>query len=326
MIPSVSSQYEDALADRMTGPDRVAEGIWSIPLAMPDRRNPYIFTYVLEGFGGELHLIDSGYESDGNWRLLLDSLHSFGLDIDRVASVFVTHLHPDHLGMAERIRSRTGARVRMLRREQEAVLHLAEGVADIEAKFERWGVPMERRDEIRVLGRMSGDDGPTIADEVLDGPTVVDFGSRRLEVVATPGHTPGHACLVDRAGGIVFTGDHVLPKIYPGLGLGGPTDTNPIADYFLSLDVIERFDDLEVAPGHAYRFRGLAERCAEIRQHHLKRSMEAEQVLAEQPGATTFEIASRLSWTAGWGRMTGFFLFSALSQTEQHLEFVAAGR
>ena len=100
---------------------------------MPDRRNPYIFTYVLEGFGGELHLIDSGYESDGNWRLLLDSLHSFGLDIDRVASVFVTHLHPDHLGMAERIRSRTGARVRMLRREQEAVLHLAVEEGEIHA-------------------------------------------------------------------------------------------------------------------------------------------------------------------------------------------------
>jgi len=325
VIPTSPAQFDDAVGDRMTTPDLVAEGVWSIPIAMPDPRNPYTFCYVIEGDDGSLHVLDPGFDSDENWDLLGDGLAGFGLRLDSVASVFITHLHPDHLGMAERLRMATGAPVAMLRREQEAAIHLAEGPSDIDVKFDQWGVPHDRRDEIRVMGRMSGRGGALIADLLLDDGQEWAVPGRSLELVGTPGHTPGHACVVDRRSGVFFSGDHVLPKIYPGLGLGGPTASNPIADYFRSLDRIAEFDDLEVAPGHGYRFSGLNERCDEIREHHLKRSREAARVIAERPNATVFEVASQLPWTAGWDRMRGFFLYSALSQTEQHLGFIGSG-
>ena len=322
MIPSVPTQYDDALADRMTSPDRVAHGVWSIPLTMPDPRNPYSFCYAIEAADGSVHLLDTGYDSDANWQLLQDGLTGFGLNLDRVTSVFVTHLHPDHLGLADRVRAATGATVGMLRREQEAALRLAAGPGDIDATLNGWAVPHARRDEILTMRRAGGRTEAMVADVLLEEGDEWVVPGRTLELVATPGHTPGHACVVDRDAGVIFSGDHVLPKIYPGLGLCGTTPTNPIADYFRSLARVEEFDALEVAPGHGYRFRGLTERSAEIREHHLRRSREAERVMADQPEATIYELASQLPWTAGWENLRGFFLYSALSQTELHLGFI----
>ena len=41
---------------------------------------------------------------------------------------------------------------------------------------------------------------------------VIHLGGRKLEVIATPGHTPDAICLLDRQNGLLFTGD----TFYPG--------------------------------------------------------------------------------------------------------------
>ncbi|MCU1614638.1 MAG: hypothetical protein JWO98_2178 [Frankiales bacterium] len=323
--PSVETQYAASIANTMAEPDMVADGIWSIPLAMPDPRNPYSLCYAIEGADGSLHLLDPGYNTDENWNRLSTALRQFGHDPHAVASVFISHLHPDHLGLAERVRGASGSTVMMLAREQRAALRLAEGSHDIEATLDAWGVPPHRHDELHVMLRMSGRSEATRADVTLEDGDLWNIPGRALKLLWTPGHTPGHACVIGDLDRVLFTGDHVLPKIYPGLGLGGATDTNPIADYFQSLDRIANYDSYEVAPGHAYRFFGLSERIDQIKAHHLKRSREAAAIIAREPGATVFEVASQLRWTLGWQNMTGFFLYSALSQTALHLEFLGSG-
>lgn len=39
----------------------------------------------------------------------------------------------------------------------------------------------------------------------------IDLGRRTVEIVATPGHTPDAICLLDRANGLLFTGDTYYP-------------------------------------------------------------------------------------------------------------------
>jgi len=39
----------------------------------------------------------------------------------------------------------------------------------------------------------------------------LDLGGRRLEIIATPGHTPDAIALIDRANGLLFTGDTYYP-------------------------------------------------------------------------------------------------------------------
>ena len=326
MQPTDPAQFDDAMADRVPAADEVRPGIWSIPLPMQQPGNPFSLCYLIAGDDGSLHLIDTGYDGDENWRLFRDALDGFGLSLDDIASVFVTHLHPDHLGMTERLRATTGARIGMLRREQQGLAAVAAGgLAAPEGLLEGWGVPPERRPELSIpLGADLVARGIPTIDRGFEPGETLDVPGREIEVLWTPGHTAGSACLVDSAAGLVYTGDTVLPKIFPGLGLGDRSDPdrNPIGDYLASLTALARYDDLEVAPGHGYRFRGLIERNAELAEHHLHRSRAAAAVIRDDPGATVWEVASRLRWTVGWQNLRGFYLLSALSQTVLHLDFV----
>jgi glyoxylase-like metal-dependent hydrolase (beta-lactamase superfamily II) len=321
--PTNRVQYDDAAAERVPAPDEVREGIWSIPLPMEQPGNPFSLCYLISGSDGALHLIDSGYDTDENWLRLQAALAGWGRSVDEVASVFVTHLHPDHLGLSERLRAASGASVGMLRREHEAVLDLrSEGPTVTAELLDGWGVPREVRAELlNALGSsVVNREAPQVDRDAEPGETL-DIPGRTITIVATPGHTVGSACLVDADAGLVYTGDTVLPKIFPGIGLGGRSDHNPLADYLTSLRSLEPYDDLEVAPGHGYRFRGLAERARQLAEHQLQRSRAAAAVIASNPDARVWEVASRLPWSAGFTKLHGFFLLSALSQTQLHVEF-----
>ena len=268
------------------------------------------------------------YDGDENWRLFRSALDGFGLSIGDIASVFVTHLHPDHLGMTERLRVASGARVGMLRREQLGLAAVAAGgLTPPTGLLEGWGVPPERRPELSIpLGSDLVAHGIPTVDRGVEPGDRLDVPGREIEVLWTPGHTAGSACLVDRDAELLFTGDTVLPKIFSGLGLGdrglpGSARTNPIADYLDSLTSLARFDEFEVAPGHGYRFRGLIERNAELAEHHLHRSRAAAAVIRDDPDATVWQVASRLRWTIGWQNLRSFYLLSALLQTGLHLDF-----
>jgi len=329
--PTSQAQFDDAMADRVPAPDEVRPGIWSIPLPMQQPGNPFSLCYLIAGDDGSLHLIDTGYDGDENWALFRRALDGFGLALDDIASVFVTHLHPDHLGMTERLRA-VGARIGMLRREQLGLAAVAAGgLTPPVGLLEGWGVPPERMAELNIpLGADLVARGIPTIDVTYEPGDMLDVPRREIQVLWTPGHTAGSASLVDAAEGLVYTGDTVLPKIFSGLGLGdrgldgapgGIPPTNPIADYLESLTSLARYDDFEVAPGHGYRFRGLIERNAQLAEHHLHRSRAAAAIIRADPDATVWEVASRLRWTAGWQNLRSFYLLSALSQTVLHLDF-----
>jgi glyoxylase-like metal-dependent hydrolase (beta-lactamase superfamily II) len=314
----------------------VRPGIRALQVPMPAGTLPYSLCYLIEDDRGSVHLVDPGWSSDENWASLGHALAASGHRIDDVASVFVTHLHADHLGMAGRVRAASGAAVVLHEREQAALEAMAgrgpaESAESAESRFDAWGVPDERRAELDVSGRRvaagaaGGADAVGGADALVTDGEVLGIPGRELRVVLTPGHTPGHSCLVDARDGLVFTGDHVLPTIHAGLGLGGETATNPIADYLDSLERIAAFDELEVCPGHEYVFRGLAARCATTAEHHLRRSREVADRLRSDADPTVWQVASELTWTAGWANLGGFTLLSALAQTATHLEFVRSG-
>ncbi|MFQ5790880.1 MAG: MBL fold metallo-hydrolase [Acidobacteriota bacterium] len=46
---------------------------------------------------------------------------------------------------------------------------------------------------------------------LLEDGSIIDLGGRQLEVIYTPGHSPGSVCYLDRANRLLFTGDHFYP-------------------------------------------------------------------------------------------------------------------
>lgn len=138
----------------------------------------------------------------------------------------------------------------------------------------------------------------------------------------TPGHTGGHVCFVDEPDGLLFTGDHVLPRINSGIGLGGRTDSNPLRDSLDSLAALEPFAAFEVCPGHEYRFRDVVSRARTLAAHRDERTRHVAGALDALDHPTVFEVASRVPFSGGIESMSGYLLASALSQTVFHADLL----
>jgi len=80
---------------------------------------------------------------------------------------------------------------------------------------------------------------------ILKDGDIMDIGGRRIEVVHTPGHSPGHMCFWEKEKGYLFTGD----LVYKGTLFAYYPSTNP-GDYLESLEKISVLPAKRVFPGH----------------------------------------------------------------------------
>lgn len=144
----------------------------------------------------------------------------------QVIYIVATHGHPDHVCGNGPIRKATGAKIIM--HEEDAAFF---GKADIANYFSGLGLPQSPPADILVK---DGD--------------FINFGEEKLEVIHTPGHTPGGICLYSAPN--CFTGDTLFVG---GVGRtdfpGGSTKVmlESIKTRLLSLPA-----DTVVWPGHGY--------------------------------------------------------------------------
>jgi glyoxylase-like metal-dependent hydrolase (beta-lactamase superfamily II) len=323
--PASTVQAEAIRARTLPPIEEIRDGIWSISLPFGGRADDYTLGYAIEGTGGSLALIDPGWHTPENEKLLEESLLHIGHSLENVTFVATTHLHIDHASALPFVRSRSGAAVGMHRVEQAAILDRPTAVARDDAKYPRWGVPAELVQNLS--DEWSHREFPhVIADRLLDDGDRIPLPGRDIQALWTPGHTSGHLCFVDADNALLFSGDHVLPEINPGIGLGGESPTNPLADFLGSLGlVMSDYADFEVCPGHEYRFTGLVERAEAMIEHRAIRSEGVARSLDELDRPTLWDVASRQLWSGGWEALTGYRLASALSQTSFHVDLLGRG-
>jgi len=301
----------------------IAEDVWVVELEFPQASVVEATNcYLLADADGGVHLVDPGWDTDDTLARLEAGLREAGFAVGDVRSIVATHLHPDHLGLAGRLRRDHGIPVALHRAEHAALTRPQ--FPDPGATLARWGVPVDHADEVRSgLAPRSAPSG-LAGDVVLDDGDRLDIPGRDVVVVHTPGHTAGSICLHDRGAGLFVSGDHVLPNVNPGLGLGGfAPDDDPIGAALDSYAKVAAYDDAEVLPGHGARFHGLAARATQIAERHRRRSAEIAALADADPRASVWELASRVAWTGGWEGLAGFVRLSALSQTELHLRHLS---
>jgi len=85
----------------------VASGAWATTIPFPSPL-AYSYSYALRYAEG-LVLVDLGWDADDAWQALLAGLGRAGASLDEVRGVVATHAHPDHYGLAARIREHTSA-------------------------------------------------------------------------------------------------------------------------------------------------------------------------------------------------------------------------
>src|SRR5437899_802046 len=83
-------------------------GLWSIPVPIANNPLRYVLVYAFETDKGP-YLVDAGWNTDDAYDVLCRGLVTAGFDISDVQGVLVTHIHPDHYGLAGRIREASGA-------------------------------------------------------------------------------------------------------------------------------------------------------------------------------------------------------------------------
>ncbi|PZE26319.1 hypothetical protein DEJ09_13970 [Curtobacterium sp. MCLR17_055] len=324
----ISPVQAAALRDGVLPPvEQVRPGIWT--LAVPFRFGvpDATLVYVVEGSDGSLAVIDPGWSADGGLDELRHGLAAIGRTLDDVSLVAVTHLHADHLGAAAAIRRATGARVAMHSLEVRALERERADAERNDADIATWGLPEHLRAGVveawgsgRRIG-MGRIEAP-YADVLLEDGDLLPIPGRTIRALWTPGHTSGHVCFLDEADGLLFSGDHVLPRINSGIGLGGRTRTNPLGDYLASLARLDPYADLEVCPGHEYRFRDVVTRAQTLARHREERSRHVAAALDALDRPTLFEVAARVPFSGGIESMTGFLLASALTQTAFHADLL----
>jgi glyoxylase-like metal-dependent hydrolase (beta-lactamase superfamily II) len=204
--------------------------------------------------------------------VLRAALSDAGVGLADVRRVFVTHLHPDHIGMAGTL-ERAGAEIVMHEPEIANARRMWSSdhamVDDTYAWFERHGMPKEvdqgmreawlamgrRVDRLeRIVGTQHGE--------------LFAFDGRPARVQWTPGHTDYHAVLVDEAERVLFAGDHVLPRITSNVGLYPFSRDDPLGDFLDALRAVRSLPVTRVLPAHGDPFDDLAGRVDQILAHH----------------------------------------------------------
>jgi glyoxylase-like metal-dependent hydrolase (beta-lactamase superfamily II) len=267
--------------------DELEGGIRRITLPLPTRPG-HVHTYLLPGEAGWM-VVDTGIglaDASQRWQAELDEAGG------RVAAVFITHFHPDHIGAAADLHELTGAPV------YEGALDYAqcELVWGNPAWSERlldWfqlhGAPPEVTGELvgqsavyRPFIRYQRDPLLMREGESLDG----------WQLVAAPGHADGQLCLLKD--GVLIAADHLLDRITPTVGLWPASRPDPLADFLAALD-----RTIELAPRVAYAGHGdviedPSARARELKEHHRRRLEETAAALDRERPKSGYELSLEL--------------------------------
>ena len=250
--------------------------------------------YLLQFGSNNLYLIVDGEEAalidahvGGEAEKVLEAVEAV-VDLRRLKTVVITHGHLDHVGACPLLEERTSAT--FAAHVADAGMVEAPWLQFLETLC-RFQSPTEER--YRSFLDTVGGRGVKVSRMLRDG-DVLQVGTCRLEVVHTPGHSPGSICLYDSRTKALFTGDAVqgAEQFLPGW-LGLIVDAR---SYWTSL---QRLSEMEVAlflPGH-YDIRRGSEAKKDVYSSIVRFEVIESgilQILREEEGLSLSEIKDRI--------------------------------
>ena len=298
--------------------------IFSIQVDLPQNPLRNLNVYVIRTPDQNL-LIDTGFNRYECCAALWAGIRELGLDLNKT-SVFLTHLHSDHIGLAGDFVVQ-GCPIYMGRIDYEYLDGVKNGSTQsaIDELFRFEGFPAEllARQNRENQGRRYGVKQMFPAQLVEDGATI-DLGDLTVQCIHTPGHTPGHMVLYLPHEQLLFTGDHILFDITPNISIWGNVP-HSLKDYLSSLEKIRSLPVQAAFPAHRHRGKSVDQRIDELQSHHKERLEEIHWAVVKNPGATAYQTAGMITWSArglGWDQFPPHQKWFAMGETLAHLYFL----
>ena len=225
-------------------------------------------------------VVDTGTSTEESKNVWHQIFANF-IDMRSISRVFVTHMHPDHVGMAGWLTRKFSASLWMTRLEY---LSCRVMVSDMEKEAPPEGTEFYRlagwpESVIEIYKLQFDNFGKYISKlpgnyrRIIDGEKLT-IGSQQWLVITAGGHSPEHACFYCPELKVLISGDLVLPRISSNVSVfATEPEANPMKDWLASLDRLEREipDDVLVLPSHNEPFIGLHNRLKELRWEQIKK-------------------------------------------------------
>ncbi|MFE8699648.1 MBL fold metallo-hydrolase [Cytobacillus sp. FJAT-54145] len=264
-------------------------GVTQVTIPLPFRLN-HVHCFFAEGENGWT-IIDAGLNNQTTediWKPFIQK--------HEVKNIILTHYHPDHFGYAGTLQKLTGAEVWMTKVDEEAGKSIWEpsSLENQRKNYQTCGLPEE------IANELTSDEGsfqarvkpyPTVKHHLEEGMNV-HFGKYEYEVIFTPGHSDGLISLFNKEKSVLFSTDHILPKISPNVSYWFRGISNPLQAFFTSLEKVKRLDAEYVIPSHGKPFQHANKRIDELLGHHQERLHKVYEFM-KQP-STIYEVCNQL--------------------------------
>jgi len=298
--------------------------IYNIYVPLPNNPLKNLNCYVIKTAVGNL-VVDTGFGQRECFEALTEGLQELEVDMDK-ATLYLTHLHSDHTGLVELIRT-DRTRVIMGAEDYSYLDRTING--DIWAEFNRRFIA-EGFPEADVYAQERENPAVVYAPkkifnaETIKGGESFFIGDYEFECVSTPGHTPGNTCLFLKNEKIMFLGDHVLFDISPNI-TSWPFVKNSLENYLISLDAIAAYDIHLALPAHRKNEMNVYERIEQLKSHHAKRIQGTFDIVKKKDYQNAYEIASQLKWSLRgktWEACPVQQKWFATGETMSHLDYL----
>jgi glyoxylase-like metal-dependent hydrolase (beta-lactamase superfamily II) len=272
----------------------VAPGVRWLRMLLPfqlNHINLWLLRDSIDGVEG-WSIVDCGINSDETrnaWTTIFEN-ELEGLPVLRV---IVTHMHPDHMGLAHWLTERFGVRLWISATDYNTA-RLAStsttgfgGEATARFMASHGLVDDESQAKIKARTNYYASMVPNVppAYKRLMGGDVLTIGGNAWTCHAGYGHAPEHISLHCEKLGVLISGDMVLPRISTNVSVHDvEPESNPLTLYLDSLARMKALPkDTLVLPSHGRPFKGLHTRVDQLTTHHDERFAEVRIACAEAP-------------------------------------------